>query len=582
MRAARWVPFAATAAWGAALAYSTAAARVLYGDGAWFLLVHLVTPHRFNDYDMQRTHASLLTQAPILFGQRFGLNKVAEYAALYAFGVFWIPAAAMAAALFLSRRQPFLLAANVVAIVIYGFGVNFINTEANLLFGFVWLCVTILALDVPAPTLRGVVLPIVAFAMLRIYEGMLLAGPLLFLWAAVAARRARLDAERIGLTIAGLLFLLGAVIGLGGFLSPRDPANASSFLASAFNYLRSPQLYLLAACVAAFCAVLARARPARLILAAASAAGGIAFLVSSVRLSGYYAYDVYYQNRAFIALSLPLSIAFVFATYCFRPQQLLARDAGAACAVLLVPLVFAVAGDMLGTWRWIRYVDAFCGALSTDAAPLERLRSLKASGASTAWPWTHPTMSVLLRDSGSLAMVPNEPGAFAWEPFEPAKAPSIPYRGLCEAPLARGAQGESVAVWFNQPAYPAVIKSARGLSHAEGWGRWSEGPLVELRFAKPLGDAFDLQLRIGDAYGANKGVPIVVQAGRQERTFVVDREAFEATIRFRDVGSADALLFRIPHPESPADRGEGNDDRKVGIGFISLYIRPAAVPARPD
>jgi hypothetical protein len=166
----------------------------------------------------------------------------------------------MATALFLTRRQPFLLAANVVAIVVYGFGVNFINTEANVLFGLVWLCVTILALDTPAPVLRGVVLPIAGFAMLRIYEGMLLVGPVLFVWTCIAARRATLEVERLGLAIAGLLFLLGAITGFGGWLAPRDPSNAAGFAASAFRYLHNPQLYLLAACVPAFGAVFARRR----------------------------------------------------------------------------------------------------------------------------------------------------------------------------------------------------------------------------------------------------------------------------------------------------------------------------------
>jgi hypothetical protein len=579
-RAARWIPFAAMAAWGAALAYSTAAARVLYGDGAWFLLVHLITPHRFNDYDVQRTHASLITQAPILFGQRFGLDKVADYAALYAFGVFWIPAAAMATALFLARRQPFLLAANVVAIVVYGFGVNFINTEANVLFGLVWLCVTILALDTPAPVLRGVVLPIAAFAMLRIYEGMLLVGPVLFLWTCIAARRATLEVERVGLTIAGLLFILGAVIGFGGFLAPRDPANAAGFLASAFKYLRSPQLYLLAASVLAFGAAFARTRAVQWALAAASTAGGVAYLVLSLRLNGYYAYDVYYQNRAFVALLLPLFVAFVFAASHLRPQWLRPWDAGAALLVVLVPLAFAVAGDMLGTWRWNRYVEAFCDALAGDAKPMERLQSLRARGTSTAWPWTHPTMSVLLRERGSVALVPNVPGNFGWEPFPPDKAPSIPYRGLCEAPLVGGAYraSGSVAMLFADPAYPDSIESVRGLSHAEPWGRWSDGPVVEIRFSKPLPDAFDLHLRIGRAFGTNKGAPVKVKAGSQEQTLVVDSEPFDATLRFRGVGDADALVFRVPNPQSPAERGEGIDERKLGIGLISLRIVPVTAP----
>jgi hypothetical protein len=93
---------------------------------------------------------------------------------------------------------------------------------------------------------------------------------------------------------------------------------------------------------------------------------------------------------------------------------------------------------------------------------------------------------------------------------------------------------------FADPAYPDSIESVRGLSHAEPRGRWSDGPVVEIRFSKPLPDAFDLHLRIGRAFGTNKGAPVKVKAGSQEQTLVVDSEPFDATLRFRGVGDADA------------------------------------------
>jgi hypothetical protein len=102
--------------------------------------------------------------------------------------------------------------------------------------------------------------------------------------------------------------------------------------------------------------------------------------------------------------------------------------------------------------------------------------------------------------------------------------------------------------------------------------------MVEIRFAKPLPDAFDLHLRIGRAYGTNKGAPVTVRAGRQEQTLVVDSEPFDATLGFRGVGDADALVLWIPKPQSPAERGEGADPRRLGIGLISLRIVPVAAP----
>jgi hypothetical protein len=576
MRGWRFTLLATDFAWGAALAYSSATARVLYGDGAWYVLVHMVKPHRFNDYDFQRTFASLISQAPVLFGQRAGVDSVAVYAALYSFGIFVIPAICMVLALYLARRQPLLFAANGLAILVYGFGTNFINTEANLLFGFVWLAVTILALDGPAPILRGVVLPALGIALLRAYEGMLLVGPVLALWAVLDASRTEAHKERIGLVLAALLFLLGATIGLGGFLSPRDPNNASGFLASAFAYLRNPHVFLLLSGLAMVAAIAARDRRMRLAAAALSALLGLGFPVAIARLEGFYSFDVYYHNRSFMVLFLPVLVAALLAVHWRRRYWLAPRSADPAHALFLIPLLFAVAGDAIGTYRWSHYVRTFCEVLDRDATPLDRLTLLRDSGARTAWAWTHPTMSVLLRDRGSAAMVVNQPGAFGWEPFPPANAASIPYRGLCQAPLLGPSRADSFSVpmSFASGKYPSYVASVSGLSKPEGWGTWSEGPRVEMRFARPLPKSFDLTLRIGSAFGSNKRLPVTVRAGAREQAFVADRDPTEVTLQFRDVGEAAALSFEIPRPESPTELGSGNDPRKLGIAFVSLAVTP--------
>lgn len=565
---------AVAVAWGAALAWSAASARVLYGDGAWYVLVHLVTPHRFNDYDSQRTFASMISQAPVLFGQRAGLDSVAAYAALYSFGIFVLPAACMVLALYLARRQPLLFAANGLAILVYGFGTNFINTEANLLFGFVWLAVTLLALEGRAPILRGVMLPMLGIALLRTYEGMLLVGPVLALWAILDSARTEAHKERIGLVLAAILFLLGAAIGMGGFLSPRDPANASGFLSSAFAYLGGPHVFLLASGLAMAVAICTQSRRVRLCAALMSGVLALGFTVSIARLEGFYSFSAYYQNRSFMVLLLPVLVAALLAVHWRRPALLSPREGDHGHALLLIPLAFAVAGDVIGTQRWNAYVRSFCEVLERGATPLERLELLKRSGARTAWAWTHPTMSVLLRDRGSSAMVVNEPAAFGWEPFNPASPPAIRQRGLCQAPLLGEARLDSFAVpmLFASGQYPSYVASTSGFSKPEGWGTWTEGEAAEVRFARPLPRSFDLTLRVAAAFGSNRRLPIKVRAGTAEQSFVADREPTEVTLRFRDVGEASALSFDIPKPESPAELGSGADLRKLGIAFVSLAV----------
>lgn len=563
--------------WAAALVFAAASARVLYGDGAWYVLVHLITPNRFNDYDFQRTFASLISQAPVLFGQRMGVDSVAVYAALYAFGIFVIPAVAMFTALVLARRQPALFAAVALGILVYGFGTNFINTEANLLFGFAWLAVVIIAMDRPAPMLRGIVLPAIGIALLRCYEGMLLVGPVLGAWAAVCAARTDVHKERIGLVLAALLFFLGATIGLGGFLSPRDPNNASGFVSSAFAYLGGPHAFLLASGIAAMGAALLRRRRVRLAALLTSAVLGACFVAGIVRIEGYYGFSVYYYNRSFMVLLLPVLVAAVAAAHVFRPSWLASREAGWVHAAFLVPLAFAVAGDVAGTMRWRFFVDRFCDVLEAKGTPQDRVQRLRGTGARTAWAWTHPTMSVLLRDRGSRPLVANEPGASSWQPFQLAAAPTIPYRGLCQAPLlgAGKPEGFGVATSFLTGRYPGYVAAVEGVSKPEGWATWSEGPVVRMRFTRPLPVAFELNVRIAAALGENRTLPIVVRAGGVERQFVADRQPTDAALEFEGVAAGTtALEFVVPKPVAPSELGMGADDRKLGIALVSLAVTP--------
>jgi hypothetical protein len=562
--------------WAIALAYAALAGRSLYGDGGWFVLVHLVTPFHFNDYDFQRSFASFVSQAPILLGQRLGLGGAADYAALYTVGAFAIPAAALWSALAVARRQPALFAAIAFAIAIYGFGTSFINTEANLLFGLVWLAVAILALEAPAPFLRGFALPAIGFALLRAYEGMLLVGPVLALWAMLSSLRPHSEGERIGLVVAALFFVLGAVIGFGGFLSPRDPANASSFIGSAFAFLGNPQCLLLIAAALGTAAACATARAMRIGCGVATALFGCAYVIAIARLQGFYGFDVYFRNRAFMVLCLPLFVGAILAVHRLRPSWLSARPAPSAYALAAMPIAFAIAADMVGTYRWVQYLRAFCDVIEHQASPLERLQALKASGARTAWPWTHPTLSVLLRERASTAMVVNEPGAFGWEPFAPDKAPAIAYQGVCQSPLLAGRRSDSfvVPVSFQQARFPAYVERITGMSTPEAWGTWSDGARVELHFARELPRSFDLELRVATAFGDNKSLPVRVRAGEREQSFVADREPLDARLEFRDAGAARSIAIEIPRPESPAERGSGADVRKLGIGLVSLRIVP--------
>jgi hypothetical protein len=568
----RLVAAAFALAWAAALTYSSLMARALYGDGAYTLLYHLQHLSRFNDYDFARSFASFVIQAPVLVGQRFALQSVSAYAVLLSIGLYVIPAFVWIAALLVSRPHPSLFVLTAVAVAVFGFGANFVNTEANHMMSLAWLAAVVLALPGPAPILRGIVLPLVAFALLRMYEGMLLAGPVLALWSFSAMLRAESDRERAGSIIAGMLFVVSCLIAFGAYLSPRDATNAQNFAGAVTYYWRNPQAFLLAAAACAVAAVMVPKRGIALALRALSLALSVVFLALMWRLSGFYAYGIFYNNRAFLTLFLPAVLGTLFLVHRLRPRWLALPVNG--YGILLIPFAMAVANDALGTYRWSRYVETFCDVLGRDAPPAERLGELKRSGARTAWSWTHPTMSVLLRARGSKAIVANEPGQI-WEPAEPAtNAISIPYRGLCQASIFGASQLDTfqLPVPLNTGQYPSYVKAVSGLSHAEGWATWSVGNSVQVNLARQLPQNFQLRMKVAAAFGANRGVPVTIHAGRAERSFTVTQEPYEAVLDFDGVGPADSITIDIPHPQSPKELGSGNDGRKLGLAFVSMQI----------
>jgi hypothetical protein len=261
-----------------------------------------------------------------------------------------------------------------------------------------------------------------------------------------------------------------------------------------------------------------------------------------------------------------------------HPSWLAEGEAPAASwtFVLLLPIAFAVAGDVGGTYRWQRFMGAFCDVLEGNLPPMERLRALKASGARMAWSWTRPAMSMLLRSRSRWAMVLNEPGTYSREPFGPQWGRTIPYRGICLAPLIGPAEPDpfELPTTFTGGAFPTYSTGSTGLSRSEGWAAWTEGPRMELRFARPLLSSFELRLRVVNADARNRELPVKVRAGGVEREFVAGDDPKDVTLEFGGVRDASALSFEIPSPQSPLELGQGSDPCRLSIALVSMIVVP--------
>lgn len=133
-----------------------------------------------------------------------------------------------------------------------------------------------------------------------------------------------------------------------------------------------------------------------------------------------------------------------------------------------------------------------------------------------------------------------------------------------------------VGIDFTQGAWPGVVSRAQGLSGPEPWGTWSDGNRVSLEFVDPLPADFSLVLKghtIGDT-----DRPVTVVVGSERREIHLPKPQ-ELSLSWHTDGTARTIEFEIPWAQSMKELGVSEDPRKLGLGFVSLRVIPAASPA---
>ena len=160
-----------------------------------------------------------------------------------------------------------------------------------------------------------------------------------------------------------------------------------------------------------------------------------------------------------------------------------------------------------------------------------------------------------------------------------APAPATdPLAPAYDATLAQG-------IDFRKPGYPTFLSGVSGVAGHEPWGRWTEGSVARLRFKSPLPPSFTVSIEAG-AIGPNVGKPIVVKAGKVEKTFTVAGGTVGPppgiatfTLDFAGVEGADTIEIIPPAPVRPKDMSAKSDDtRLLGVGLVALKIQSRQGP----
>ncbi|NML61163.1 hypothetical protein HHL21_08730 [Massilia sp. RP-1-19] len=124
---------------------------------------------------------------------------------------------------------------------------------------------------------------------------------------------------------------------------------------------------------------------------------------------------------------------------------------------------------------------------------------------------------------------------------------------------------------FTKPLAGGVLTATEGLSNPEGWGVWSDGTVVRLRFAKPLPRKLNILLK-ANSFAAAPDQEFVMVAGSERRPFHLTGTAQDRFFQFETDGTEQEVTIEIPKPVSPRSVGYGPDDRLLGIGFTSIEI----------
>lgn len=127
---------------------------------------------------------------------------------------------------------------------------------------------------------------------------------------------------------------------------------------------------------------------------------------------------------------------------------------------------------------------------------------------------------------------------------------------------------------FKRSFWPGVILSSHGLSSPESWGTWSNSGSVYLELAEVLPSNFTLKI-LASAFGPNFGQDFVVKIGKASASFLIQNsDVTEVNLNFSGIENSKVIEIIIPEPTSPKDLGVSGDQRKLGVGLISMEIIP--------
>ena len=398
--------------------------RPLYADGANYLLHLLIDPELFSEA-WTRRGAHLITQVPVILAIRAGFSDVTLLARIYGASLYATPLLAYGATTWLSRRDPVLSIGNAVIVIACFYPTSmFIVGEFQVLYALFW-CGFVLLITGRAdrPVVSAIVLALVLGIAVS-YEISVLACPLMMLACLWRANRTDSRPAHCILILTTVPLVAGIVIGALGILLPRDPTNSGQFLHVLLRSYQNGTLLGLSGLLALAAAASLlqgslRRRATVMTIAVACVGLGWELTWRNHRLD----FGDSYSERAQVVPIIMGVAAACGLDARWRARAAIVRRWRFVSWPLLLPALMVVALDVNASLGWRGFLDRFCSVLTDETASSAVFLS-SAAAQTFGWRWTYPTLSVLLRPAGSVAMVRN-PDPQQWQPFNPDRTPDL-------------------------------------------------------------------------------------------------------------------------------------------------------------
>ncbi len=418
----------------------------LFADGSAFLIV-LLKERTFFEPDPTRNFSVIITESPVLFALKFGVNNMKELIFAQTFGLVFFTTIIWVFSLIILATDSFFWPFVLLIAVVYLNTSFFAIGESQVAYSITACCMAILLSSRPINLPRGIILLALSFLVTRTYEALFFLGPLLSLMTAARLREAS-NQRPVGFLLWGaiILFLAASVIAALSVLKPVAPDSLADALRLSIIY-RDRQLLLSFALSLIYLiyVFLGNWKEINYPCAIATAA-----TLSLLALPANWALPRYYYDcRVMVALWLfgfgmigllirllpeklehrcaPLRRFPILVTSINRVRTLRSAQAGQKGIFVYLPILLMIllaAIDVYHSVQFQRFIENFATEVNsrTGVVALEATNILERGGKYYGWRWTYPTTSLLLRADESKAIILNAKRYHGFQPFDPETA----------------------------------------------------------------------------------------------------------------------------------------------------------------